>query len=496
MSFETPKRALLWGGATSASQYEGGSDMVGKGPDTQDVRPFRPRTSKATTETRLLTKSMVSEALNSEFDGNYPFRRGSEGISHCEEDIALLEELGIDIYRFSISWARLYPTGHEYNPSPDGVAYYDKVFRLVRKAGMRVFLTLTHYAMPIDLVLSNGGWLNRSTIDCYLRFAEFVFSRWGNYIDYYLPFNEINAGYFSPWNGVGLLKPEDGPYDQSKVFQSLHNQFVASARVIQLQRRIAPDCKSGCMVADFCYYANTPAPEDNLRLIKDEQINQWLAIDVLARGFYPSYTARFFDEHGIKVRMSENDLELLAQNTCDFVSISYYQSSVVSCDDNGPQTAGNLVCSTVNPYLASSEWGWQIDPVGLRTALNVLYDRVQKPIFVAEGGLGARDSMVFDEGEKRVHDPYRIEYLAKHCEQVIEAQKDGVDVLGYIVWGIIDIVSAGSCEMEKRYGVIYVDADNEGNGSYERTRKDSFWWYKRFIQDYHQKAQATIKEQD
>ncbi len=494
MSFKVPKRTLLWGGATSASQYEGGPDMVGKGPDTQDVRPFRPRTSKATTETRLLTKRMVEEALGSGFDGNYPFRRGTEGISHCEEDIGLLKELGIDIYRFSISWARLYPTGHENNPSPEGVAYYDKVFQLVRKAGMQVFLTLTHYAMPIDLVLSDGGWLNRATIDAYLRLAQFVFSRWGECINYYLPFNEINAGYFSPWNGIGLLKPENAPYDLSEVFQSLHNQFVASARVIQLQRSIAPRCKSGCMVADFCYYANTPSPEDNLRLVQDEQINQWFAVDVLARGYYPSYAKRFFDKNGITVMMENEDFDLLANNTCDFVGISYYQSSVVSCDENSPQTAGNLVCSTVNPYLQASEWGWQIDPVGLRTALNTLYDRVEKPVFVVEGGLGARDRIEIEDGEKRIHDQYRIDYLSQHLKQVIKAQNDGVDVLGYIVWGIIDIVSAGSCEMEKRYGVIYVDADNEGNGSYERTRKDSFWWYKSFIQDYHRKKKSASEK--
>ena len=468
MSFENPRRALLWGGATSASQYEGGCDMPGKGLDTQDVRPYKPRTSNATTETRLLSKSMVTKALDPRFGGNYPFRRGSEGVSHCEEDISLLAELGLDIYRFSISWARLFPTGHESQPSPAGVAYYDKVFRLVRESGMKVFLTLTHYAIPIDLVLRDGGWLNRSTIDEYLKLAEFVFTRWGDYIDFYLPFNEINAGYFSPWNGIGLLKPEDGPYDQSKVFQCLHNQFVASARVIELQRRIAPKCKSGCMVADFCYYANTPSPEDNLKRVRSEQMNQWFEVDVLARGYYPSYAKRFFDEHKIEVHFEEGDLDLLAKNTCDFVSISYYQSSVVSCDEKSPQTAGNLVCSTVNPYL-------------------------HKPIFVAEGGLGARDSLVMEAGERRVHDPYRIEYLQEHFHQIVEAQKDGVDVLGYIVWGIIDIVSAGSCEMEKRYGVIYVNADNEGKRSYERIRKDSYWWYKKFIHDYHNGNESTAE---
>ena len=319
-----------------------------------------------------------------------------------------------------------------------------------------------------------------------MRFARVVFERWGDFIDYYLPFNEINAGYFSPWNGVGLPKPENGPYDQSLVFLSLHHQFVASARVIEMQRRVAPKCQSGCMVADFCYYPRTCSPEDNLKTVRSEQVNQWLAVDVLARGFYPAYIDRFFEEEGVSFEAAPEDLELLARNTCDFVSISYYQSSVCSTDETAEQTAGNLVSTVKNPYLTATEWGWQIDPVGLRVALNKLYDRVRKPIFISENGMGARDALEFDaEGRPRIRDPYRIDYLARHFEQIDEAIRDGVDLIGYIMWGAIDIVSAGSCEMEKRYGVVHVDADNEGRGSYARTKKDSFTWYQIFISTYH-----------
>lgn len=478
-------RELMWGGATAASQYEGAFDVGGKGLDTQDVRPYLPRTSDATTATRLLTRSAIARA-KAGAPGNYPFRRGSHGYEHLDEDMVLLRGLGLDVYRFSISWARLFPTGDEDAPEPAGLAYYDRVFAAVRASGMRVFLTLTHYAMPLAVVERHGGWTSRETGDLYLRFARAVFERWGDQIDYYLPFNEINAGYFSPWNGVGLPRPEEGGYDQSLVFQSLHNQFVTSARVIEMQRRVAPGCRSGCMVADFCYYALTPSPADNLELVRSEQVNQWYAVDVLARGYHPGYMDRFFAEHGIHVDITEKDLDLIARNTCDFVSISYYQSSVVSCDDAAEQTAGNLVASVKNPYLTATEWGWQIDPVGLRTALNRLYDRVRKPVLVAEGGLGGRDELVVEGGRERVHDPYRSQYLREHFEQLIEAQRDGVDVMGYIVWGIIDIVSAGSCEMEKRYGVVYVDADNEGRGTYRRVKKDSYDWLAGFIRNYHE----------
>lgn len=480
-------RHLLWGGATASSQYEGAFDVGGKGIDTQDCRPYLPRTSDATTETRLLTKVAIERAKR-DTASVYPFRTGSQGYRHLEEDIALLSELGLDIYRFSISWARLFPRGDEPKPNEDGVTYYDRVFDAVHKAGMKVFLTLTHYALPLHLVETYGGWTNRTLIGLYERFARFVFERWGDHIDFYLPFNEINAGYFSPWNGVGLIKPETGPYDQSDVFQALHHQFIASARVIGLQREIAPHCQSGCMVADFCYYPHTCSPEDNLKTVREEQVNQWFAIDVLARGHYPAYMDRFFSEHDIRITLEDGDLELLANNACDFVSISYYQSSVCSTAETAEHTAGNLVCTVKNPYLQATEWGWQIDPIGLRTALNKLYDRVRKPIFVSENGLGSRDICVSDQNGKRVHDPYRIDYLERHFEQVDEAVRDGVDLIGYIMWGVIDIVSAGSCEMEKRYGVVYVDADNLGHGGYERVKKDSFYWYRDFIRSRHKES--------
>lgn len=480
MKFKSEVKPILWGGATSSSQYEGGWDEGGKGLDTQECRPYIPRESDATTQTRLLTRENIEEAKDPDSSYYYPFRKGTQGYYHLEEDIDLLEELGIDVYRLSISWARIFPTGLESEPNQAGIDYYTKVINKVKEADMKIFLTMNHYALPIHLVDEFGGWKSRALIDLYVKFAEVVFKEWGDQIDFYLPFNEINAGYFSPYNGLGLLKEDGKDYDLSDVFQGLHNQFVASAKTIELGEKLSKG-QSGCMISVFGYYPETANPKDNMKLVKEENINQWFCSDVLMRGYYPSYMTRFFEENDVSLDIRAEDLKLLEEYTADFVSFSYYQSSVVSIKE-GEMTAGNLVATIKNPYLEATEWGWQIDPLGLRIALNKVYDRYQKPVFVSESGFGDYDQLNED---RTVNDPDRIEFFEKHFEQIKEALKDGVDLIGYIIWGIIDIVSAGSCEMDKRYGVVYVDADNYGNGSYDRYKKDSFTWLQEFIEEEH-----------
>lgn len=475
MKFKNEIKSILWGGATAASQYEGGWNQDGRGMDTQDCRPYRKRTSNATTSTRLLTRKDIENAKQYTQDF-YPFRKGSDGYHHWKEDLDLLKELGITVYRFSISWSRIFPNGDDLEPNNEGLRYYDQIIKELHRSGIKIFLTMNHYAVPLNLIEKYGGWTSRKLIDLYVRFANVIFDNWGDYIDYYLPFNEINAGYFSPFNGVALCKEENQGYDLSRVFQSLHHQFVATARVIADGHRKVKG-KFGCMVACFCYYPFSCSPQDNWKALQDENINSWFCSDVLSRGYYPRYMIRFFEENGVQFEITSEDEVLLRKHSCDFVSFSYYQSCVASCQE-GEKTAGNLVVTTKNPYLKANEWGWQIDPIGLRTTLNRVYDRYQKPIFIAENGLGYRDELKED---KTIHDIYRIEYMKEHFMQIQEALKDGVDLLGYILWGVIDIVSAGSCEMEKRYGVIYVDADNVGNGSYQRYKKDSFYWYKDYI---------------
>lgn len=471
---------ILWGGATASSQYEGGFEE--RGLDTQDCRPYLPRTSQATTETRLITQHWIDEAKNPDSKYFYPFRVGSKGYEYIDEDLALIQELDLDLYRLSISWSRLFPTGEASEPSESGVRYYDKIFNFLKHHNIKIFVTMNHYAVPMYLIEKYGGWYHKQMIDAYMHFSEFVLRRWGDVVDYWLPFNEINAGYFSPYNGVALIKQDQETYNLTQIFQCLHHQFVASAKTIQLGRSLSVKGSFGAMISCFCYYPLTPKPEDNHQLVCDEQINQWFCMDVLSKGSYPYYMEYFFKEHHIDLDRTKEELELLKEYPCDFVSFSYYSSSIASVDESKQQTAGNLVATTKNPYLKATEWGWQIDPLGLETTLRKVYDRYEKPVMVAENGLGAYDELT---QEDKIHDPYRSAYLKEHMNAVIHAKEQGIDVQAYIAWGIIDIVSAGSCEMEKRYGVIYVDADNQGNGTYKRYKKDSFYWYQQFIKAYH-----------
>lgn len=461
---------MLYGGAISSSQYEGG--FQDKGLDSQDCRPYLVRKDNATVSTRLLTQDVIDRAKDNE--GYYPFRKGVEGYYHIDEDIELLKELGIDIYRFSISWSRLYPKGDELEPNQKGIEYYTKVFKKLKEANIKVFLTLNHYAIPLYLIEHYNGWQNRQMITFYQRLVTTIFTNWSEYIDYYVPFNEINAAYFSPYNGIGLIKDQE--YDLNKIFQGLHHQFIASALTIKLAKEYKIKAKAGCMVAGFCYYGLTSDPIDQLKALQDEQLHQWFYLDVLAKGYYPNYIKRFFKDNNINIEIKDEDLTLLKDNTCDFISFSYYASNVAT-NKEAKQTAGNLVVTTKNPYLKASQWGWQIDPVGLRIMLHKIYDRYNLPIFIAENGLGAKDELI----DGKVHDEYRIEYLKAHFKEIDECLKDGIDLLGYFLWGVIDIVSAGSCEMTKRYGVIYVDSDNLGNGTYNRYKKDSFYWYQEYI---------------
>lgn len=468
---------ILWGGATSASQYEGGF-TDGKGLDTQDCRAYMPRTSNNTIETRLLTQMQIDEAKNKNSPYYYPFRVGTKGYEYGLSDIDLLKELDLDIYRLSISWSRLFPTGEELKPNSAGVEYYDKIINKLFNAGIKIFITIDHYAIPLYLVEKYKGWSSNETVDAYMRFSSFLLKKWGAIVDYWLPINEINAGYFSPFNGVALVKPENGTYNYNDIFVSLHHQFIASAKTINLGRKLKVKGKFCAMISCFCYYPLTPKPEDNIELVKVEQINQWYCMDILAKGYYPYYAKQFFNKHNINFKISIEDKELLKNNTCDIVTFSYYDSCICSAKESENQTAGNLVATTKNPYLKATEWGWQIDPIGLRTTLHKVYDRYNKPVMISENGLGSKDILTEDY---KIHDQYRIDYFKEHFDQILKAEKEGVDVRAYIAWGIIDIVSAGSCEMDKRYGVVYVDADNNGKGTFKRYKKDSFDWYKHFI---------------
>jgi len=471
---------FLFGGAICSSQAEGAYKEGDKGLDTQDLRYFNPAWTKEERKqisNRRLNHQKLEAALQTDDTSHYPFRHGIDFYHRWESDLDLFREMGLRIFRTSVCWARIYPHGDDEKPNEEGLQYYHDLFAGCQKRGIKVFVTMLHYNIPWHLVEKYGGWRSRETGKFYEKYARNLFSRLGETVDYWLPFNEFNAGKFNPYNGVCILD-DDADNTQDTIFQCLHHQFIANALAVKACHEMLPGKMIGGMIARFTSYPATCKPEDVMQSITDEQYSNWFYLDVMARGKYPSYMERFFDHSGVTIKMDPGDKELIAANTVDFVSFSYYFSQVSTTQNGWEKTEGNLIMSNKNPYLKSSEWGWQMDPIGLRVTLNQVYDRYQLPIFIAENGLGAIDHV---ETDGSIHDSYRIEYLREHIKQMKEAVKDGVELLGYTMWGFIDVVSCGSMEMSKRYGVIYVDQDDSGNGTLGRSRKDSFYWYQKCI---------------
>lgn len=480
-------KGFLWGGATAAHQIEGGFMEDGKGLDTSDCRltssGYGPE--QADRYMKLETKDMYETAKKETGLGEYPFRWGSDHYHHWKEDIALLGEMNLKIYRLSISWARIFPNGDDEEPNQEGLNFYRNIFEECKRQGIKVYCTMVHYAMPVKIVDEYGGWKNRKVIDLFVRYARTLIENFKDYVEIWLPFNEINSGVFHPYNGVGYVLNDErvaqkDPFEQdwSEIYQGLHHQFVANALIVKMAHEIDPAIKISCMIARFVPYPVNCRPENVLLALQTEQEDNLFFTDVMARGYYPGYAKRLFKKKNISLSMEPEDEELLKKYTSDIVSFSYYFSSVVGKEDNLEETDGNLITTKVNPYLERSEWGWQIDPTGLRIALNVIWDRYQKPVFIAENGLGAKDIL---EEDGTVHDPYRIAYMREHIKAMADAIEDGVDLIGYTLWGIIDLVSSGTIQMSKRYGMIYVDCDDEGKGTFKRYKKDSFDWYKKVM---------------
>ena len=454
---KTFPQAFLWGGATAANQVEGAYLEEGKGLTTSDVQP---RGVFGDVIERVPGDSGIKDVAI-DFYHRYP------------EDISLFAEMGFNCLRVSIAWARIFPEGDETQPNEAGLAFYDKLFDEMAKHNITPLVTLSHYEMPWALVKNYGGWGNRKVIGFFERYARTVFERYKTKVKLWLTFNEINMSLHAPMTGVGL------PADSSKadVYQAIHHQLVASALAVKACHDIVPEGKIGNMLLGGLMYPLSCKPDDIFETLQQNRSWQFFG-DVQCRGAYPGYMLRYFRDNGISLEITDADREALRE-TVDFISFSYYMTGCVTADEElNKKSRGNILSMVPNPHLASSEWGWQIDPLVLRTLLNVLWDRYQKPLFIVENGLGAKDKV---EADGSINDDYRISYLNDHLVQVREAIEDGVEVMGYTSWGPIDLVSASKAEMSKRYGFIYVDRDDEGNGTLARSRKKSFWWYKEVI---------------
>ena len=474
---------FLWGGAIACSQADGGFKEGGKGVTTQDCRYFDPnwdfdRIYNNEAYVSDITKEEFERALADQATDYYPMRRGIDFYHEYPNDIKLFKELGLKVFRTSICWARIFPNGDDKEPNKAGLEFYRSLFNCLKENNIKIFATILHYDIPANLVVKYGGWKSRELIQFYINYVEVLFENFGDMVDYWLPFNEINAARFAHWDGISLIDDQKEDMDQT-IFQSLHHQFIANARAVELSKKMIGKNNIGAMIAAFTIYPGTCNPDDVFQSVQDEWYANYFYFDVMARGKYPEYMNEMFKKLNVKLHLSEEDKKILSENTVDFLSFSYYASQVASVEEDWEVTVGNMAGKVyANPYLKKSDFGWTIDSKGLRIQLNKIYDRYQLPVFIAENGLGAFDKL--EDGQ--VHDPYRTEYLKEHFKAMKEAISDGVDLFGYTMWGIIDIVSCGPRTMDKRYGVIYVDRDNSGKGSNMRYKKDSFEWYKHCIE--------------
>ncbi|MCU9613078.1 family 1 glycosylhydrolase [Caldibacillus lycopersici] len=473
---------FLWGGAIAANQVEGAWDVDGKGMSVADVAKLKPNIAVSDYKNQWHVGSKdIKEAMATVDPLYYPKRRGIDFYHHYEEDIKLFAEMGFKVLRLSIAWTRIFPNGVETEPNQAGLNFYRRVFETLKKYHIEPVVTLSHYEMPLYLVNHYDGWVSRDVIDFFVRFSKVVFNEYKDLVKYWISFNEIDSVFRHPFTTIGVVEDKYENQDRldEAIYQAVHNQFVASALATKYLREISPDAKMGAMITKTQTYPETCNPKDVLLASQANRKNYFYS-DVQVRGEYPSYILKEFKDRGLNVDFGDNDLEVLKKNTVDYLSLSYYMSRVVSVDmDSKEITGGNLTSGIKNPYLETSDWGWQIDPIGLRIGLVDLYDRYQIPLFIVENGLGAKDHL---KADGTIEDDYRIDYFRSHIEQMYEAIQEGVELMGYTPWGCIDLISASTSQMDKRYGFIYVDADDFGQGSYQRIPKKSFYWYKDIIE--------------
>ena len=455
-------KGFLWGGAVAANQMEGAYLEDGKLPSISDVMPkgiMSPPTDEPTSDNLKLV--------------------GIDFYHRYKEDIALFAEMGFKVFRTSIAWSRIFPRGDEEEPNEDGLAFYDNVFDECHKYGIEPLVTISHYETPLFLAKNYDGWRSRKLVDFFKKYVETIFKRYQGKVRYWLTFNEINGILQCPLMCGGIWTPDSKLTFVDKL-QAVHHELVASAWAVKIGHEIDPENKIGCMAVALPTYPLTCKPEDVMKALEMDH-NNFLFTDVQARGYYPSYVKRWLRENSGEIKMEAGDTDIL-KNTVDFISFSYYWSNCATTDVN-QMSDKHFTYSAKNPYLKTTQWDWQIDPIGLRYVLNVFYDRYQKPLFIVENGLGQKDELLPDgKGGFTVNDDYRIEYLKEHLLQAEEAINDGVELMGYTSWGPIDLVSATTAQMSKRYGYIYVDRNDDGSGSLARYRKKSFFWYKKVIE--------------
>ena len=466
-------KGFLWGGATAANQLEGSHLTGGKGLSVADMMPGGKK--------RL--SILGSDTFNWEkIEGEkYPNHDGIDFYNTFKEDIALFAEMGFKCYRFSIAWSRIFPKGDELEPNQEGLEFYDKVIAECIKYNIEPVITISHYELPLHLAVEYGGWKNRELVGFYEKYAKVLLTRYQKDVKYWMTFNEINGALHFPTLSMGMV-PRTGSKDYTNIFQAWHHQFLASAKATKIAREINESLEIGCMILYATTYSYDSNPINQMATLVANQELNYFCTDVHAKGEYPEFTKSMMKKFGASdIKIEDGDLEIIKNNTVDYIGFSYYMSTVIDVTGVAKGASeGNLLGGVKNPFLEASDWGWQIDPIGLRIAMNDLSNRYNLPLFIVENGLGAVDVV---ESDGNINDDYRIDYLEKHIQQMAYGIEDGVDLIGYTPWGCIDLVSASTGEMSKRYGFIYVDYDDNGIGNKRRMKKKSFNWYKEVIEN-------------
>lgn len=473
---------FLWGGAVAANQLEGAYLEDGKGLSVADINRFRDDVDIKKKSNKEIATNDIEFAINDQ-EGRYPKRDGIDFYHTFREDLKLLAETGMNSFRTSISWARIFPKGDELEPNEAGLKFYDELIDAIIENGMEPMITLSHYEMPLHLTTEYNGWYNRKTIEFFTRFAKTVFERYQDKVKYWILVNQMNLIVHESFNHLGIPSDRVDNLLEAK-YQGLHNELVACARCVKIAKEINPEMQMGMMSYYGNCYPATCKPEDVLATLKYNQMEYFVS-DVLVRGYYPNYAYRFFEDNGLEIVFGEEDEKDL-QNTVDYVTFSYYYTRIVDAESvKGEDKA------YPNPHLKTSDWGWAYDPIGLRIALNEYYDRYQLPLMITENGMGFYEEL--DENNE-IHDDYRVDFLRQHIVEMKEAIKDGVELIGYYPWGPIDLISCSSSEMSKRYGFIFVDLDDYGKGTGKRYKKDSFYWYKQVTDSNGEKLEDVVKE--
>ena len=451
---------FLWGASTSAYQVEGAWNEDGKGPSVVDMLAHP--------------------------EGTADFHVASDHYHRFEEDVALMAEMGLKAYRFSVAWSRVIPEGNgEVNPA--GLDFYRRLIAALCRHGITPVVTLYHFDLPWALE-QKGGWLNRDTVDAFVRYACLLMSEFGKNVPLWLTINEQNTMILHP-GAIGVPPDRELP-DKQALYQQNHHMMLAQAKVFALCHEAFEGLKIGPAIHTTSMYAETCKPEDAIAAHNWETLRCWSFLDVAVHGRYHPLAWSYLQDREIAPEMLPGDAAILRQGRPDFVAINYYSTATIAASrgdghDVSPRAGDQQIMlgeagvyrPAENPWVGKTPYGWVVDPVGLRLTLRKVCERYGLPILITENGMGAPDKL---EEDGTVNDDYRIAFLQSHIQQMQLAIADGVDLMGYCPWAAIDVVSTHQ-GYAKRYGFIYVDRGEQDLKALRRIRKRSFWWYKDVI---------------